>query len=302
MISAPGSHPPAPASRPFPEVAVARAEPQTIAAAFEAACLAELQAIKPGNIHIFAAGHNMVVDDFVKSAHAAAQVIALPKLTVGQRILHAVEATWDAVGCNTNLGIVLLAAPLVQSALSGMSLPQVLDHLTREDADCAFRAILRAAPAGLGSSPRHDVRDAAQVTLLEAMREAAPRDRIAHQYASGYEDIFDFGVPRYREAYSRWGSAAWAATAVHLGFMTHYPDSHVLRKQGEAAAAAVMAQAARHDSALRACAHPEDTLQALLSFDAQLKQEGLNPGTSADLTVASLLALTIEKYLNSGSK
>ena len=80
---------------------------------FKSACLAELEALKPGNVHIFADGHGMTIHDFIKSAEAVASVIALPDLTLGQRILLSVEATQKTVACNTNLGIILLCAPLV---------------------------------------------------------------------------------------------------------------------------------------------------------------------------------------------
>lgn len=272
-------------------------EPHAIAAAFEAACLAELQAIKPGNVHIFADGHGMVVGDFIKSAHAAAAAIALPGLTVGQRILRAIDATWDVVGCNTNLGIVLLAAPLVQSALLNLPLKEVLDGLTQEDAADCFRAIVRASPAGLGDSPRHDVRDAPQVTLLEAMREAAARDRIARQYATCYEDVLGFGVPRYLEAMAKWDNEAWAATAVHLGLMARFPDTHVVRKYGDAAAESLRLEAQRHESALLNCENPKKYLAELLRFDKELKRKRLNPGTSADLTVASIFVVCMEKTM-----
>ena len=36
-------------------------------------------------------------------------------LTVGERILSAVQATQEAVGLNTNLGIILLCAPMIQA-------------------------------------------------------------------------------------------------------------------------------------------------------------------------------------------
>jgi triphosphoribosyl-dephospho-CoA synthase len=275
-------------------VPASRPEPHAIAAAFEAACLAELQAIKPGNVHVFADGHGMVVGDFIKSAHAAAGVIALPGLTVGQRILRAIDATWDAVGCNTNLGIVLLAAPLVQSALLKQPLKQVLDALTQQDAADAYRAILRASPAGLGECPRHDVHDAPQVTLLEAMREAASRDRIAAQYANGYEDISGFGLTRYREAMQRWDNEAWAATAVYLGFLARFPDTHVVRKFCAEVAESLRLEAQRHESGLLACENPRKYLGELLRFDKRLKQNNLNPGTSADLTVASIFVVRLE--------
>jgi triphosphoribosyl-dephospho-CoA synthase len=80
------------------------------------ACMAELTAIKPGNVHMFADGHGMVVQDFIQSANVSAPVISKSGLTVGQRILNATQATWSEVGCNTNLGIVLLTAPMIQAA------------------------------------------------------------------------------------------------------------------------------------------------------------------------------------------
>jgi triphosphoribosyl-dephospho-CoA synthase len=268
-----------------------------ISAAFEAACLAELQAIKPGNVHIFADGHGMVVGDFIKSAQASASVIALPGLTVGQRIWRAVDASWNAVGCNTNLGIVLLAAPLVQSALLRIPLHEVLAELTLADAVDAYHAILRAAPAGLGSSPHHDVHTTPQVTLLEAMREAALRDRIAWQYANEYEDIINFGLLRYQESMARWGNEAWATTALHLGFMARFPDTHVERKHGTVVATSLQTQAQQHERALLSFENPKKYLGELLRFDEKLKKNRLNPGTSADLTVATILVVCLEKIV-----
>lgn len=261
---------------------------QQIAAAFEQACLAELQALKPGNVHVFADGHGMVVGDFVKSAHAAAAVIARPGLSVGRRIFDAVEATWDVAGCNTNLGILLLAAPLIQAALRRVPVQNVLDGLTVEDAALAFRAILKASPAGLGDSPRHDVHDKPDVTLLQAMQEAASRDSIAHQYASGYTDILGFGLQRYHEAMARWDNVAWAATAVYLGWLARQPDTHVVRKYGDEVAADLVVQALAHECQFLLCDNPKNYMGELLRWDARLKQAGINPGTSADLTVMTL--------------
>src|SRR5690606_28703727 len=114
------------------------------AKAFKAACLAELEALKPGNVHIFADGHGMVVQDFLQSAEAA-QVIAEPGLTVGQRILAAGAATRRTVSHNTNLGMILLCAPLIHAFLKSQSTLReerrdVLQDLTVGDAELAYRA------------------------------------------------------------------------------------------------------------------------------------------------------------------
>ncbi len=41
---------------------------EQVAAAFKAACLDELEAPKPGNVHVFASGHRMTAAEFVRSA------------------------------------------------------------------------------------------------------------------------------------------------------------------------------------------------------------------------------------------
>ena len=51
-----------------------------IAAAYRDACLAELVALKPGNVHVFAAGHDMTMADFEASAQASAPAMGAPAL------------------------------------------------------------------------------------------------------------------------------------------------------------------------------------------------------------------------------
>ncbi|HEU4709639.1 MAG TPA: triphosphoribosyl-dephospho-CoA synthase [Methylophilaceae bacterium] len=270
------------------------------ARAFKAACLAELEALKPGNVHIFADGHGMVIQDFIHSAEAATQVIAQPESSVGERILHSIEATQAAVGHNTNLGIVLLCAPMIHAVLHvdrgnlRRDIGSVLDALTVADAVLAYRAILLASPAGLRESPRHDVRTEPQITLLEAMREAGERDLIAQQYANGFADVFEIGVMRYQETLRRWERPAWSATAVYLSFLAEFPDSHIVRKYGSAAALRVREQAAVTLRLMLEADNPKLFMRDLLKFDGELKSQGLNPGTSADLTVATLLAVSLQ--------
>lgn len=274
-----------------------------LAAAFKAACLEELESIKPGNVHIFADGHGMVVQDFMRSADAAARQIAVPGLGVGERIRRAVDDTWQAVGCNTNLGIILLCAPLIHAAADirqntlREALRGTLLQLTQQDAVVAYAAILQAGPAGLGSSPEHDVNEAPRVSLLQAMGAAQRRDRIAWQYAHEYADIFDFGLPRWHALLARWERPAWAATGVYLGYLARHADTHVSRKFGPEAAEAVRAEAEMHERLFMAMENPKHYQRSLLDYDAALKARGINPGTSADLTVATLLAARLEKMV-----
>lgn len=270
--------------------------PEAVAQAFIDACEAELQAPKPGNVHVFADGHGMTAADFRSSAEAAAPFIAAARATVGARILGAIEATWARVGQNTNLGIVLLCAPLAQAALAGMNgdlrkeTARVLRGLDINDAEKAFRAIALARPAGLGAAPQHDVRAPARTTLLEAMRAAAARDRIAWQYANDYADIFDIGLKTLRETRAKGREARRATLAVYAAFLSAFPDSHILRKHGAPAAEEVRSEAAHFAARLAGEANGDAAIDMALAFDRTLKERGLNPGTSADLTVAVLFA------------
>ncbi|WP_423414912.1 triphosphoribosyl-dephospho-CoA synthase [Hyphomicrobium sp. B1] len=269
-----------------------------ISAAFLYACNAELEALKPGNVHRYSAGHGMEVLHFEQAANAAAGPIADPQLSVGKRILLATEASVAATGLNTNLGIVLLCAPLAKAASEttfdiGLRrrLGMILMSLDEQDAEDAFAAIRVANPAGMGKVEQGDVHSQPQhLTLLGAMQLAADRDRIANAYVSVYADVFDFALPVYREAKAVSGcDATLAVTTLHMALLAEFPDTHIARKFGAAIAAKVQNEA----RVLRPQWSPAATaksLPALQEFDAKLKHEGLNPGTTADFVVTTLFA------------
>jgi triphosphoribosyl-dephospho-CoA synthase len=269
-----------------------------VAAAYIEACLAELDALKPGNVHRFAPGHGMEVTDFIRSAEASAASIATKGARVGARVRGAIEATLEAVGQNTNLGIILLSAPLAaaaeaQDAALHPALASVLDRLDQRDAADVFAAIAAANPGGLGRAARHDVNAPATTTLREAMSEAAERDRIARQYVTVYEDIFSLGLPALAAARRRQGDGRWSTVAVYLTFLAALPDTHITRKFDAATAEAVRREAAAWRDKFETTPNPQEIADALLSWDTALKSRGINPGTSADLTVATLFASSL---------
>ncbi len=282
--------------------------PASVARAFIDACEAELSAPKPGNVHWFAPGHRMEAKDFIDSAHAAAPHIAAPGASVGERIRRAVEATWAAVDQNTNLGIILLCAPLAHAALSAKShdlrneTARVLAALDVADAADAFRAIARANPAGLGSVQAHDIAAPAQTTLLEAMRASADRDRVGYQYAHGFADIFDTGLEALRRARAQGHDAPRATLGVYLAFLRSFPDSHVARKYGNETAQALCREAACVAERIESAPGRDEAFAAALDFDRKLKENKINPGTSADLTVAVLFAESLVAILASARK
>ncbi len=204
--------------------------------------------------------------------------------------------------------------PCLTSRSEGLpaSLCRVLDGAGPEDAAAVFRAIALAAPGGLGEVAEHDVRAPPAVSLDVAMGAAAHRDSIARQWSGRFADILGaeddadpgaearpwttgLGLAAHTEAVARGLGEAAATQLVFLRFLAAWPDSHVARCHGVAVAEAVREEARAW---LRRFEADSAAVQAgLLAWDAALKRRGINPGTTADLTVAVLFALRIERGL-----
>jgi triphosphoribosyl-dephospho-CoA synthase len=267
----------------------------------QTACVWEVLARKVGNVHPTAAFEDASVEHFLLSAIA----ISLPLQDqcvqgVGLAIWGAVESTREMVGHNTNLGILLLLAPLLavrrSLALAG-GINGVLGRLTVEDAECVYKAIRLANPGGLGDASEQDVRDEPTVTLLEAMRLAADRDMVARQYANGFADVFEFGTPAFLAAFRKFGRVEPAVIECQLWWLAEHPDSLIARKNGPAVAADVQRRAA--DVLARGGLDTADGRAAGVALDRHLRSDGhrLNPGTTADLVTACLFVALRENHI-----
>jgi triphosphoribosyl-dephospho-CoA synthase len=274
--------------------------PNEIAEAFIASCCDEIDAPKPGNVHAYAGGHDMEARHFLASARAAAPAIASPGARVGVRVRDAVDKTFAEVGINTNLGILLLCAPLAGAAeLKGRdlrgNLANVLENLNALDAVDVYAAIARASPGGLGHASRYDVHEPPPSSLVDAMREAADHDMIARQYVTDFADLFETGLPMVAQFRSRQSGST--ALAVYLTFLSRFPDTHIVRKYGADVAEMVMREAQVFAARAQSETGASPFLSDLLAFDARLKEKRINPGTSADLTVATLFAARLSRVL-----
>ncbi len=272
--------------------------PEAVAVLAQAACLIEVSAPKPGNVTPQHAFSDTSYEDFLLSAAAIGPAfLRAGEAGVGATVLQAVEDTRRLVRTNTNLGIVLLLAPLACAASAGSGplrdrVARVLRSLTQPDARDAFAAIRRASPGGLGRAADQDVRDEPTLTLREAMVLAAERDSIGREYATDYDLTFGLVVPGLREG--RGAGLSWSAVALdaYLRTLAAVPDTLIARKQGRAVAESVSAGARR---VLRAAGTARAS--ALAGFDAELRADGnrLNPGTTADLVAAGLFVALAEE-------
>jgi triphosphoribosyl-dephospho-CoA synthase len=237
--------------------------------AAQLACLWEAAARKPGNVTRCVDFPGLTFLDLAMSAAAIApEIERAAGRPVGATILACIEATRRVVATNTNLGIVLLLAPLA----AGDDLDAVLHGLTVEDAELAYRAIRLARPGGLGTASRHDVANAPVVTLRDAMAAAADRDLIARQYVTGYSDVMA-GTDVLTATLARAGDLEAAIIDLQRFLLARAPDSLIGRKRGPFEADELM-RLARTGADLAAW------------FAAGFPHR--NPGTTADLIAACL--------------
>ena len=267
------------------------------------ACALDVQARKPGNVSQASAGHGMQAELFIASAAAAAGPLCAPGATGATRIEGAMQATLAVAHCNTNLGILLLCAPLAMACETWsreLGLPAlrqrleaVLQGLDLADAHAAYRAIAAAQPGGLGDAAQQDVNAAPTVGLRAAMALAAERDRIAFQYTHAHIDIFELGLPAFEAQPQATSAGSTAAMqCAYIEFLAAFPDSHIVRKHGAAAAHSVMVEARPWRDRVRA-GGALDADPAFAAWDASLKARAINPGTSADLCVATALVAAL---------
>lgn len=276
-----------------------------LTALYQKACDIDWQAFKPGNVSQYAEGHGMTCSDFKISAEVSAPAICNRSLSLGEKIYFAVKATREVVGCNTNLGIILLCAPLLEAYFGikpqeslRQALTRILETTTVDDANWTFKAIALANPGGLGTDRQQDVNSEATVTLTAAMRIAAGRDRIAQQYINAYKDIFEIATLSYNAGFDRFGDENWAAVCVYADLLSRFSDSHIERKFGHKYSDLIIRKMTRLSKELAKVDHPENLKPMLYELDGEFKVLGINPGTTADLVVATVLAFFLEDLIS----
>ena len=277
-----------------------------IVAAAQLACLLEATAPKPGNVSPDRDFADLTYEDLLASAAAIGGPLAgAGARPLGTTVRLAIDATGRWTRSNSNLGLVLLLAPLTRAAMIQLrpqavnrdlrgSVRTVLEDTTVDDARDVYAAIRRAAPGGLSRVEQQDVADEPTVTLLEAMRLSAGHDDIAHEYATGFEVTFERAVPMLQHA--RADGLCWSDAIVEtfLGILAARPDSHVARRGGAALAA---------DVSRRACAavavggvRTEEGRRAIADTDRALRDPRhlANPGTTADLMAAAIFVVLVD--------
>jgi triphosphoribosyl-dephospho-CoA synthase len=258
------------------------------------ACIWEALARKPGNVNRFRDFQDTTNIDFLHSAAAIAPVLdSARSRRVGETVLQCIQATRGVTRANTNLGIVLLLAPLavvpqMEDLRTGLN--RVLGELDVADTQAVYQAIRLAKPGGLGRVSEQDVSREPTLPLREAMALAADRDLIARQYVTCFREVLDDGVPALLGFLERLPlpSLEEAIIYCHLHLMANYPDSLIARKCSQVES---QEAAGRAGEVLAKFWESKDVRWVeLAKLDAWLRADGnrRNPGTTADLVTACL--------------
>lgn len=275
----------------------------TVAVSAQLACLLEVSAEKPGNVTPTHSFDDMYFEDFLRSAVAIGPEMARAgEREVGETILASIVATRRWTQTNTNLGIVLLFAPLACAALRTKgklrpALKKILRGLTLADAEAAYAAIRLAEPGGFEGSVEHDVRNQPTVTLREAMASSVQRDNVAAEYISDYAITFERGLPSLERSMARGAHLSQVIVQTYLELLADFPDTLIGRKHGQRVAQTVSEDAARVLSF--GGIFSQQGRLAIADFDEKLRRErgGLNPGTTADLMATTLFVALLEGFI-----
>ena len=259
----------------------------------EFACLLEVTASKPGNVHRGADFEDVTFFDFAASAVAMGQAVDdMRGSSYGDTVLEVAKRTKQVTTSNTNLGINLLISLLAKSCFLGglcsENVVSALADLNEHDSKTVFEAMRMMKPGGLGEVEDHDVNETAPACLVTAMDAAKDRDLIAAQFVNGFSDVFEKVLPWILEGRDKFIDLMQGIVWAHVRLMAEYPDSLIARKCGLPIAEQSQTMARKTIDAL--ANGPEAYFAQVSNLDFWLRSDGhrRNPGTSADLIAAGL--------------
>ena len=263
------------------------------------ACKKDIEVLKPGNVSLKSPHHDTSAHDYIESSIYSSHHLFNINYSLGERVFNSVKATKKIVKTNTNLGIILLCAPIIHSLINydnvsiRDSLETSINQSNGDDTLLISESINLAKPGGLGKSMKYDTKSLPKINLMKIMQYSSKYDRISYQYAHKFTDIFDFIVPciKFHRKYSRSYEHSLALTFLEI--LSKIPDSHISRKFGDK----ISKKTSNEANDLLKILDKDDSWDLaskhLKSLDYEYKKKGINPGTTADLLVAGLMVYKI---------
>jgi triphosphoribosyl-dephospho-CoA synthase len=245
---------------------------------------------KPGNVDRHRDHDELRFEHFLTGAVGSRSGLELAGASapVGDAFERAVRGMSQQSGGNTQFGCLLLLVPLVRAAatdrLSPDGLTAVVEATTVDDAAAFYRAFEHvdvAVDDPPEDAPALDVRRGADavptlrdrgLTLADVMEMSADRDGNAAEWASGFERTFAAAERVLDDD----GPVTDRLARAFLDLLAERPDTLVAVEHGRERAAAVSREAAAVED-----------LDAAEALAERYLDEGINPGTTADLTAAA---------------
>ena len=268
---------------------------------------------KPGNVHRTRDYDDMVFEDFIISGivigdtiREATSDVDVENPQLGRYILEAVKETDKWIKNNTNLGIVMMLTPIaVAAAISDdfdeirSNVVKVMANTSVDDACDLYDAINIADAGGMGDQDEYDVASdsakeelrANNQTMYDVLKISAPWDMLAREMTSDMPAVFEIGFPTYHKLKEE-KSLNDACVLTFLKILSEVPDTLISRKYGS-------------DEALKISMMTRDLLKMkdsgdfkvkLQEFDDYLFENSYNPGTTADLTAASIFLSNLKTH------
>ena len=263
----------------------------------ELACLLEVTAAKPGNVHRGADFDDVSFIDFVSSAVALGQAIDESEASsYGATVLAVARRTLAVTPTNTNLGMNLLLSALSCAAveINGPLTVPVMQSWTNTirtgEASKVYEAIRLMKPGGIGTVDSNDVSGEPERSLIDTMAEAADRDDVAAQFGIGFRQVIE-DVPREILAGQiKFGSLLQGIVYAHVSLMAVQGDSLIARKSGVPVSEKAQAMSARAIESFEGDGDIDAWWRSIGDLDFWLRSDGRNrnPGTTADLMAAGI--------------
>ncbi len=266
--------------------------PTYIARCAQLAMLLEVSSTpKPGNVDRNHDFDDVKYEHFLASAIGIGPIferVAIAKEGIGYFIRESVEESirWQSGG-NTHFGAFLLLVPLVMAAGNDgvKSVTKVVQDTSVEDAVEFYKAF-RCTKVRVGSVKELSIDDPNSVneikrrelTLYDLMKISVKYDAIAHEWISGFQRTFR-GASVLEEKLGQM-SMNNAIVFTYLTLLSERPDTLVQSKFGVEKAIQVS------DKASQLIENWD--LDAIRDFDEEFIQEGINPGSTADVVIGSL--------------
>lgn len=260
---------------------------------------------KPGNVHRTRDFDDMEFEDFIISGivigdtiREACTDVDIENPRLGKYILQAVAETDRWIKNNTNLGIIMMTTPIAVAAALSDSFDDIREKVkvlmantSVDDACDLYDAINIADAGGMGDQNEYDVasdsakqelRDNGQ-TMYDVLKISAPWDMLAREMTSDMPAVFEIGYPAYHELRDE-KTQCEACVLTFLTILSQVPDTLISRKYGDDEALKI-SMMTRDLLKMR---DAPDFIDKVSEFDDYLFKNKYNPGTTADLTAASI--------------